>query len=226
MPTPTQAEIFAGENLLIQAPLFELATGLTWRGRYDPAFAYVVNDALLGDDNIGYKVIANTTGHPPPNVTYYTVLPAVQAETIKGILIELVQNKKVLVSWLYQWISAPLTSGSLITGRKYLIQNFHTGDDFTNVGAPSNATGVIFTATGTAPTTWTNGSILQQVNFPGNFSIQDGLFQAELLASDTVPLSDLFELRVSLSVTASMYIGTGAQTDVLCMPDVIDITPC
>lgn len=52
------------------------------------------------------------------------------------------------------------TSGSLITGVSYTISNFVAGDVFTNVGAASNATGVSFTASGTTPTTWTNGSTL------------------------------------------------------------------
>lgn len=54
------------------------------------------------------------------------------------------------------------TSGSLTVGQKYIILDFNAGDDFTNVGAASNATGVIFTATGTTPTTYTNGSTLSE----------------------------------------------------------------
>jgi len=52
------------------------------------------------------------------------------------------------------------TSGLLVIGRIYTISAYVSGDNFTNVGAPSNATGVIFTATGTTPTTWTNSSTL------------------------------------------------------------------
>jgi len=55
------------------------------------------------------------------------------------------------------------TSGSLIIGQRYRIATFVAGDNFTNVGASSNATGVVFTATGTTPTTWTNGSALVKV---------------------------------------------------------------
>ena len=54
----------------------------------------------------------------------------------------------------------PATSGALIVGRKYQIQTYVAGDDFTNVGAASNANGVEFIATGTTPTTWTNSSEL------------------------------------------------------------------
>jgi len=50
--------------------------------------------------------------------------------------------------------------GPLVVGQIYEITNYVSDDDFTNVGAASNATGVIFTATGTTPTKWTNFSIL------------------------------------------------------------------
>lgn len=53
------------------------------------------------------------------------------------------------------------TSGLLIVGQVYKIVNFITGDNFLNVGASSNATGIIFTATGTTPTAWTQLSVLQ-----------------------------------------------------------------
>lgn len=56
-----------------------------------------------------------------------------------------------------------ITSGTLTTGAKYKIVTFVALDVFTNVGAASNATGVVFTATGTTPTTWTHGSTLSPV---------------------------------------------------------------
>lgn len=55
------------------------------------------------------------------------------------------------------------TSGTLTVGKKYRINTFVAGDDFTNVGAASNATGVEFVATGNTPTTWTNSSVVGQV---------------------------------------------------------------
>ena len=54
-----------------------------------------------------------------------------------------------------------VTSGTLVVGRLYTITDYNLGDDFTNVGASSNATGVQFTAIGTTPTIWTNGSTLE-----------------------------------------------------------------
>lgn len=56
--------------------------------------------------------------------------------------------------------SSAQTVGPLVVGKRYTITNFVAGDDFTNVGATSNATGISFVATGTTPTTWTNASQL------------------------------------------------------------------
>jgi hypothetical protein len=51
-------------------------------------------------------------------------------------------------------------SGLLEVGKQYIIQNLETGDDFTNVGFPVGAIEGIFTATGTTPTDWTNGTVV------------------------------------------------------------------
>ena len=51
-------------------------------------------------------------------------------------------------------------SGTLTVGVSYEITNYQAGDDFTNVGADSNATGVKFVATGTKPAVWSNSSEL------------------------------------------------------------------
>lgn len=62
-----------------------------------------------------------------------------------------------------QWAGATATSGTLTVGKRYRITDFQIGDDFTNVGAGSNATDVEFIATGTTPTTWTNSSELTNI---------------------------------------------------------------
>ena len=56
------------------------------------------------------------------------------------------------------------TSGSLVVDSTYKIGLFESGDNFTNVGG-TNESGDIFTATGTTPTTWTNGSLLSLQNY-------------------------------------------------------------
>ncbi|MAO19547.1 MAG: putative pre-neck appendage protein [Prokaryotic dsDNA virus sp.] len=52
-------------------------------------------------------------------------------------------------------------AGFFIVGREYKIANFVIGDDFIHVGATNNATGVVFTATKTAATHWSNGSTIE-----------------------------------------------------------------
>ena len=51
--------------------------------------------------------------------------------------------------------AAPLT-----VGVTYTIESYYGDDDFTNVGAPSNTSGVIFVATGTTPANWSSNSTL------------------------------------------------------------------
>jgi hypothetical protein len=63
--------------------------------------------------------------------------------------------------------AARLTSGTLTVGKWYKIVTYVSGDDFTNVGAPQNASGQCFCATGTTPTTWTNSSALEQNSMGG-----------------------------------------------------------
>jgi hypothetical protein len=61
------------------------------------------------------------------------------------------------------------TSGTLTIGYRYKIDTYVSSDDFTNVGAASNATGVEFIATGTTPTTWTNSSSLRHTGCMAEF---------------------------------------------------------
>ncbi len=59
-----------------------------------------------------------------------------------------------------------LTSGVLVSGVKYFTETFETGDDFSNIadtGAAANVTGAEWTATGTTPTDWTNGSNVRRI---------------------------------------------------------------
>jgi hypothetical protein len=59
-------------------------------------------------------------------------------------------------------VSATAISGlpgsTFVVGQTYMIKTYVAGDNLTNIGAPSNASGAAFVATGTTPTIWTNGS--------------------------------------------------------------------
>lgn len=60
-----------------------------------------------------------------------------------------------------------LTSGTLTVGRHYRIETYLGDDNFTNVGAPRNASGQCFIATGTTPAKWTNSSVLWENEMGG-----------------------------------------------------------
>ena len=53
-----------------------------------------------------------------------------------------------------------LASGLLEVGKKYKIVDWYENDDFSNVGASDNQPGIIFIATGTTPSSWSNNSKL------------------------------------------------------------------
>ena len=75
-----------------------------------------------------------------------------------------------------QWGSqTSQTSGTLIVGKRYRIASYVAGDNFTNVGAASNATGVEFVATATTPTTWTNASSLVRAGALAAWDFETGV---------------------------------------------------
>jgi hypothetical protein len=55
------------------------------------------------------------------------------------------------------------SSGTLVEGKRYRIENYVPGDDFLHVGASSNATGVEFIATGSTPKSWINTTEVRQI---------------------------------------------------------------
>lgn len=87
------------------------------------------------------------------------------------------------------------TSGFLITGAIYRIIEFHTGDDFTNVGG-TNVTGSVFVATSEAPSSWAFKSIL------GNLS---------------PVLFDRAKRRVDISFRVQRVHSTITDADVFCL---------
>ena len=117
---------------------------------------------------------------------------------------------------------AESTSGSLVEGKMYLIVSFETGDDFTNVGASDNETGVVFKATGTTPTTWTNGSKLRAdvgLEFgnavAGKIGIPtDALWRGKVLTSGIAGWFRFYDaaLETGASETAIRYDGRVASS--------------
>ena len=79
------------------------------------------------------------------------------------------------------------TIGALVIGQKYYISDYNAGDIFTNVGG-ANVTGTIFTATGTTPTTYSNGSTLNKAYdmvFQGAKPYQTGSALIVCMGNDT-----------------------------------------
>lgn len=76
-----------------------------------------------------------------------------------------------------------LINSTLVIGKNYIIVDFVPGDNFTNVGASSNVNGVSFTATGTTPTTWSNGTTIAGTDI-ANWRVnefQPAIFAKEIL---------------------------------------------
>ena len=78
------------------------------------------------------------------------------------------------------------TSGVLVSGKRYQITTFVAGDSFTNVGAASNASLVEFVASGTTPTTWSNGSTLIEITTDLAFNAADTVIQTALNAMASI----------------------------------------
>jgi hypothetical protein len=97
-----------------------------------------------------------------------------------------------------EWGGATATSGTLTVGKRYRLRDWITGDDFTNVGAASNADGVEFIATGTTPTTWSNSSVVESIG-----TLAD--FRAERYDTSTSKLYDLSD---------NAFVGTGTSISI------------
>ena len=78
------------------------------------------------------------------------------------------------------------TSGSLTTAKRYQIETYVAGDDFANLGAAENATGSIFTSSGTTATNWTNGSTLIEITANVAYNASAATLEAALEATAAV----------------------------------------
>lgn len=111
-----------------------------------------------------------------------------------------IKSSEVISKWLnYKAIisqTPDLVYDALVIGKRYVIENLAEGDNFSNVGYVSNR--VPFTATGTTPTTWDNGTVVIDYDTTG--------ITVEVLNSDEPDfLGDIVWSRDS---RPGMYIGT------------------
>jgi hypothetical protein len=138
----------APKKLLQSLPATTASTGVvrvaSGAAVTDPFNATVVEDALTPTQAINCPIFAKA---------WLTISSSLQFSGTTG-------NYSLDSSYN---IGTEQSSGSLSSATKYKIIEYKSGDDFTNVGASSNATGQQFVASGTTPTTWTNGSRLVAV---------------------------------------------------------------
>lgn len=243
--TPNPQNPFTGDadNL---APLSLVEIGMLITGSSAPALQCVQtirilqNPASFADLTTASPAAAiNVTalqtgaaGPPAVNARYQVAFnqPAYGGQwslTIAGIESALVAYNVAAADLQTALENIQQVSGTLVTGQRYVITTFVTGDVFTNVGA-ADTTGAVFTATGTTPTTWTHGSVLTPVGV-GNVSVaqnSDGSFvigfQAQMaginigtITGDATSLQVIPYLSGTLSLaTAGMQLLLGAAASV------------
>lgn len=114
------------------------------------------------------------------------------------------------------------TSGSLTNTKRYQIQTYVAGDDFTNCGAAENASGVIFTKINGSPTDWSNGSTLIEITTDIAYSASAATLEAALEATDAIT-----GVSVTKSGTAPVFViewdAVGAQSALIGGPS--NLTP-
>ncbi len=103
------------------------------------------------------------------------------------------------------------TSGVLETGKTYEILNYQAGDDFTNVGAPRNESGVIFTATGSTPAVYTNGTEIQTTAYAIFYESTTPSQTVRFNVKDVSFYSHTHVCRVQGIVTASILSMSSSQ---------------
>ncbi len=90
------------------------------------------------------------------------------------------------------------TSGTLTVGHSYKIITYVASDSFTNVGAISNAQGSTWVATGTTPSTWTNGTTV-----------------ADLTGTFTSPTNSYTEIAIGGISTSNNTAGNDREIEFL-----------
>ncbi len=131
-------------NGIVVTPV-EVGNTITYTVCLSTAFVNLVNSFYNTVVEQGNNII----------VTGPVVYGITRTFTVRGQKTLLTAGNNITVTLTYQ------VSGVLVVGTMYTIAAYVATDDFTNVGAASNATGVTFVATGTTPTTWAAGSSIQ-----------------------------------------------------------------
>lgn len=212
---------------------------------FSPNFDFILN---LADRNAsgrlaldGSRVVAGTLKpgklirNDAGNARVRACLPSTTAERqfddvdLSAAVVRIALGTPDQVPTSGSFVLAPIaaqTVGPLVSGKRYLMTDFSPGDSFLNVGATANATGNIFTATGTTPTTWTNASGLQEIT--ADLDVAATYAQVQTALNATAAITALGGVTVT-KPTAGSYRVTftgayGAQT-AIAGPIVANLTP-
>lgn len=117
------------------------------------------------------------------------------------------------------------TSGTITSGKAYLISTYVAGDDFANVGAASNATGVVFTASGTTPTDWSNGSTLVEVTAAVDYNVTAAALQTALNATAAIGANGVTVTKPTAAAIYAVLWNTVGAKSLLLASVVSALTP-
>lgn len=109
-----------------------------------------------------------------------------------------------------------MTSGVFDIGTNYFIQEYVFPDDFTNIGASTNATGISFIATGNSPFDWTGKSIISTL-MPVSSGLQTTKEsnQIDWVATDFIPHIYVNEIYVKMKNKLNIEINCpNFETDI------------
>lgn len=108
-----------------------------------------------------------------------------------------------------------IDNGNIVPGVTYNITNYQIGDDFTNVGAPSNANGVSFIANGTTALNWPGSTELNyNTGAPTCITLENTLgnvwFEYGGTGSYAIQSNNLFTYLKSTLIIGNCFGETGS----------------
>jgi hypothetical protein len=171
--------------------------------------------AGLAGKNSYHGVVSRPIGASNPLPTYIQTNPifilGATANPIsywnEGVLVSVIADKACVLD---DGTGATTTSGVLVSGKRYVIDNFVAGDDFSNIATgikgTVNTTGFTFTATGTTPTNWAHGSSVRElVSGLGLYWIVFNNGTGELLGVNVYPE---FGSTANVTIATVLWNGT------------------
>jgi len=101
------------------------------------------------------------------------------------------------------------TSGVIVTGKTYVVVDLKAGDDFANVGYVSE--GTPFVATGTTPTTWTQGTEVFNLTDLPTITTYASNFNSAITVGYSIEAATVYPSLVSTGeFTANIYAGSAS----------------